>query len=135
MNRKQAREMAFQALFQMALSDTDRATALEALNGDGRPVDPYVTRLIEGVSDHIEDIDRLIEAHLDHWSFSRIGNVDRTLLRLSVCELLYFEDIPEAVSINEAVVLAKKYGDEEVGKFVNGVLSGVARRLHDNSER
>ncbi|RYL92351.1 transcription antitermination factor NusB [Sporolactobacillus sp. THM7-4] len=132
MNRRQAREMALQALFQMTLSGTDQATALESLSEDHQPADPFVDRLLKETTAHSEGIDRLIRKHLDHWSFDRVGNIDKTILRLAVCELLYFDDVPNAVSMNEAIELCKKYGDEQTRKFVNGVLSGISGEIDNN---
>ncbi|GGL55474.1 transcription antitermination factor NusB [Sporolactobacillus putidus] len=129
MNRRQAREMALQALFQITLSDTDRETAIEAVKTDSKPVDPFVDRLLNETVAHEKEIDRLIGKHLVHWSFDRIGNIDKTILRLAVCEMLYFDDVPKTVTINEAIELCKKYSDEETRRFVNGVLSGISKEI------
>ncbi|MDD9149301.1 MULTISPECIES: transcription antitermination factor NusB [unclassified Sporolactobacillus] len=130
MNRRQAREMALQALFQITLSDTDKKTAIEAVKKeDGKPVDPFVDRLLNETIAHQQEIDQLIGKHLVHWSFGRIGNIDKTILRLAVCEMLFFNDVPKTVTMNEAIELCKKYGDEETRKFVNGVLSGISKEI------
>lgn len=127
MNRRQAREMALQVLFQMTLSGTDRQTAIDAVNEAGKPVDRFVYRLIDETISHEADIDKLIGRHLVNWSFERLGNIDKTILRLAACEILYFDDVPENVSINEALELCRTYGDEQTRKFVNGVLSGISK--------
>lgn len=129
MNRRQAREMALQALFQITLSDTDRETAIEAVKTDSQPVDPFVDRLLNGTMAHEKDIDLLIRKHLAHWSFERVGNIDKTILRLAVCEMLYFDDVPNTVAMNEAIELCKKYSDEQTRRFVNGVLSGISKEI------
>ncbi|RYM06016.1 transcription antitermination factor NusB [Sporolactobacillus sp. THM7-7] len=131
MNRRQAREMAMKALFQMSVGNTDQKTAIDVLNNADRAVDPFVTRLLNETTAHLKEIDRLIEKHLTHWSFERIGNIDRTILRLAVCELLYFDDVPNAVCMNEAVELCKRYGDEKTRRFVNGVLSGISGEMEN----
>ncbi|WP_100488239.1 transcription antitermination factor NusB [Sporolactobacillus pectinivorans] len=129
MNRRQAREIALQVLFQTTLSNTDRKIAIDAVNGEGVPVDPFVVRLLNEISSHETEIDRQIKAHLVNWSFDRIGNIDKTILRLAICEMLYFDDIPTTVSINEAVELCRKYGDEQTRKFVNGILSSISKEI------
>ncbi|TGA96387.1 transcription antitermination factor NusB [Sporolactobacillus shoreae] len=129
MNRRQAREMALQVLFQMTLSSTDRETAIDAVNENGLPVDPYVSRLLDEIGLHEKEIDQLIKEHLVNWSFDRIGNIDKTILRLAVCEMMYFEDVPTTVSINEAIELCRKYSDEVTRKFVNGVLSSISKEI------
>jgi N utilization substance protein B len=129
MNRRQARKMALQALFQMTLSNTDRVTALEAVHDSGDPTDPFVNHLLDQTLDHEKEIDSLISKHLQNWSLDRVGNIDKTILRLAVCEILYLDDIPVTVSVNEAVELCKIYSDEQTRKFVNGVLSGISKEI------
>ena len=82
------------------------------------------TRKILGL---IPQIDIIIEKHSDKWSVSRMGKVELSILRLAVYELLYDDAVPEKVAINEAVELAKKYGQDNAGKYVNGVLAGIAK--------
>ncbi|MCQ2011479.1 MAG: transcription antitermination factor NusB [Sporolactobacillus sp.] len=133
MNRREARKMALQALFQMTLSKTDRAMALEAVNDSGKPIDSFVDRLLDQTLKNEEDIDQLISKHLQNWSLDRIGNIDKTILRIAVCEILYFDDIPITVSVNEAIELCKIYSDEQTRKFVNGVLSGISKEIETKS--
>ena len=79
------------------------------------------------IEERIPKIDVLIEAHSDKWTVQRMGKVELSILRLAVYELLFDETVPEKVAINEAVELAKKYGQDNAGSFVNGILSGVIR--------
>ncbi|WP_028983831.1 transcription antitermination factor NusB [Sporolactobacillus terrae] len=132
MNRREARQLALQALFQMTLSDIDRKSAIDAVKDEGESVDPFVTRLLDQTLDHEEAIDQLISKHLKNWSLDRVGNIDKTILRLAVCEIMYFDDIPLTVSVNEAVELCKIYSDEQTRKFVNGVLSGISKEIETN---
>ena len=81
----------------------------------------------ERIQQLIPEIDSKIEAHSEKWSIDRMGKVELSILRLAVYELLYDETIPEKVAINEAVELAKKYGQDNAGSFVNGILSGVIK--------
>ncbi len=84
---------------------------------------------LAAVQDHHEDIDRLITENLDNWTLERIARTDLAILRTAVAEMLYVESIPVSVSINEAVDLAKKYGDERSYAFVNSVLGKISRSL------
>ncbi len=75
----------------------------------------------------IPEIDKVIEKHSDKWSIDRMGKVELSVLRLAVYEILYDDSVPDKVAINEAVELAKKYGQDNAGKYVNGVLAGVVK--------
>jgi len=81
------------------------------------------------VQDHHEDIDRLINDNLDNWTLERIAKTDLAILRTAVAEMLYVDSIPVSVSINEAVDLAKKYGDERSYAFINSILGKISRSL------
>ena len=84
---------------------------------------------LEAVQEHHEDIDKLIDDNLENWTFARIAKADLAILRTALAEMLYVDSIPVSVSINEAVELAKKYGDDRSYKFVNSVLGKIARSL------
>lgn len=124
MKRHTAREKAFQILFQMDLNDLDPNEVLKEQN-DTEEIDSFLEGLVQGVAAHREIIDALISKHLENWTIQRIASVEKTILRIATYEITYLEDIPTSVSINEAVDLANKYGDEKSGKFVNGVLSKI----------
>ncbi len=117
-SRRKAREEAFKMLFQIDV------------NEDIEPnfVSPFTERIVQGVIEHKEKIDRLIEKYLINWTLERISLVDKTLLRMAIYEICFEDDVPFAVSINEAVELAHKYGDEKSGKFINGVLSNIIKK-------
>ncbi|GAA0331508.1 transcription antitermination factor NusB [Oceanobacillus sp. FSL W7-1293] len=124
MNRHKAREKAFQTLFQLDMNEDEVSLAMESLKEEERK-DVFLSMLIEGVITYKEAIDSKISENLEKWSLERVASVERTILRLAVYELLYMEDIPQNVTINEAVELAHTFGDEQSGKFINGVLSKV----------
>jgi transcription antitermination protein NusB len=128
MKRRTAREKALQALFQVDVSKTDPE---EAIKNVSEKDDPFLRQLVLGTVEHLSEIDSLIEEHLENWTLERLGNVDRALLRLAVFEMKYLEEIPFSVSMNEAVEIAKIYGDEKSGKFINGVLSKVKEALSE----
>jgi transcription antitermination protein NusB len=129
LSRRLSREVAFRALFQVDVGKCGRLLALRHSLA-GFDLDPaeeqFVRELVEGVLEHQPELDELIRRHLVKWELHRIPAVDRNLLRLALYEILHRPDIPNAVAINEALELAKKYGSsgEAVG-FINGVLDRV----------
>ncbi|HEX7064590.1 MAG TPA: transcription antitermination factor NusB [Bacillales bacterium] len=128
MNRRTARQKAVQSLFQMDISGTEPTEAIANVLEEDERADVFLSDLVNGTLQHLDDIDPLIEKHLEHWNMKRIGNVDRCILRMAVFELSHMEDIPRNVTLNEAVELAKMFGGEESGRFVNGVLSKIAKQ-------
>ncbi|RLB93364.1 MAG: transcription antitermination factor NusB, partial [Deltaproteobacteria bacterium] len=90
-----------------------------------RSCQPLFTELVQGVRRHLHQIDRIIERFSSNWKLSRMAAVDRNVLRLAVYELLCRPDIPSKVSINEAIDIGKKYGTEESGAFINGILDAI----------
>ena len=85
----------------------------------------FIKETVEGVSKHIKEIDELIQKHAPEWPLNQISAIDRNVLRLGIYELVYSPDIPSKVAINEAIELAKTFGSESSGKFVNGVLGTI----------
>lgn len=121
MKRREAREKAVQTLFQL---DGTELPAEEAISYiiEG-PIDPFYELLVKGTRDHLIEIDATLVEKLENWSLERLPKIERTVLRLATYELLYNEDIPHRVAVNEAIELCKTFGDEKSGRFVNGVLS------------
>ncbi len=122
-----------QVLFQM---DINNDFSLESLN---RFLDnfqfsdsemKYIAKTIPVILENLQTIDNTIVESLYSWSFNRLANVDRSILRVSVYELLYRDDIPSEVSINEAVEISKEFGSNESPKFINGILGSIYRNLH-----
>mgnify|MGYP003776268641 CR=1 FL=1 len=129
MKRRTAREKALQALFQIDVSNTDPSSAIEHVL-EGEPGDDYLTKLVLGVVEQKNEIDPLIKENLEKWTIDRLATVDRNLLRIAIYELKYFRDeIPENVILDEAIEIAKIYGDEQSSRFVNGLLSKVKEKL------
>lgn len=125
MKRRTAREKALQALFQIDMSQAAVNDAIEHVLDD-QPNDEYLTDLVNGVVLHKEQIDALIKKNLTKWTIERLANVDRNLLRLATYELLYKKgDVPPNVVLDEAIEIAKLYGDDQSSRFVNGVLSKI----------
>lgn len=137
MTRRDAREAAFVALFQMDVGRASAESAMEtALRGRriGEKNLGYLRSAVLGARKHRESIDKTVSRLAIGWSLDRMSAVDRNLLRLAVYEILHLDDVPVNVSINEAVALAKKFGGDESGKFVNGILGRLARELVENPE-
>lgn len=126
MKRHIAREKAFQILFQLDMIDEDIEQEIQEQLEEVEE-DEFLHNLVKGVVKERSTIDEKISANLDKWSFHRIPSVEKTVLRIATYEINYLSDIPENVSINEAVELAKRYGDDKSGRFVNGVLSKIIK--------
>lgn len=129
MSRRKSREQAFALLFEKSFNDQPvEELASGAAEARDIEMDAFTMELASGAEAKVEELDALIEAHSHKWSKSRISRVALAVLRLAAFEMLHVEDTPQEVAINEAVELAKRYGGEEDGSFVNGVLGGIARR-------
>jgi transcription antitermination protein NusB len=127
-NRRQARECALEALYRLDLvGDEPEHTIAEILlrKNPSEEAETYLRRLVDSVLGNQQEIDAALRKHLSRWRLERLTVLDRAILRLAAAELLFFDDVPPKVSINEAVEIAKKYGDDDAGKFVNGVLDSI----------
>jgi N utilization substance protein B len=129
LSRKKTRELLMQLVYQMTLledfSESASASFLEEhadVTGEEAPDMAYFDRLLEAIREHLLEIDEMLEVASDHWKIRRIAKVDLAILRLAAAEIRYLEDIPQKVSIDEAVQLGRKYGGDNSSKFVNGVL-------------
>jgi transcription antitermination protein NusB len=131
--RREGRELALTYLYQIDLGVEDLASVKAQLATDRRAsvrVRKFAEALVEGVWEHRVAVDELIVRHLQHWKLERLTRTDRGLLRLGVYEMRFDPEVPDKVAINEAVEIGKKFGGDESGKFINGVLDAV---LHDRS--
>jgi N utilization substance protein B len=148
--RRRAREMALQMLYQSdlggascsqifsefrpiqgaagPLTENGSPAAGAPLQGTrGEQAFAYAKNLVEGTLAHREEIDTLIRSQAEHWRLERMPAVDRNILRLAVYEFLYETDVPKLVVLDEAIELAKEYGTEQSGRFVNGLLDGILK--------
>ncbi|TXK83427.1 transcription antitermination factor NusB [Paenibacillus sp. N3.4] len=144
MKRRVAREIALQSLYQIQMNE---ATPLEAakiaiheaendneaqLDVAGEKIEPaYIHELVEGTYSNKVRIDELLEEYLKGWQMDRLSRIDREVLRLAAYEMLYRDDVPPKVVVNEAIDLAKHYGTDESGKFVNGVLGKMIKEVDE----
>jgi N utilization substance protein B len=127
--RRDARELALQALYQLDVDDADPVHGLSLFwtHFAGPPgAESFARELVDGVRANHERIDALIGESAEHWRLSRLSRVDLNLLRLATFELLARPDIPASVTINEAIEIARRFGSGDSASFVNGVLDHVA---------
>ena len=134
MKRQKSREKAMELLFSMELSKNSYEetieTFIEDYEMDLKTIDvDYIKNVVKVVTDNLEDIDSRIVNALVNWKLDRVSKVNLTILRLAVGEMLFVDDVPGSVAINEAVELTKKYSDEKSTSFVNGVLDKVLKTL------
>lgn len=129
MTRREEREQAFVLLFEKSFNQEieleelyEFAVENEAITGSD-----FIKNLVFKTWANVEDIDSIIEKYSHGWKISRISKVALAVLRLAICEIIYFEDIPVGVSINEAVELCKKYAAKDDSAFVNGILGSVSK--------
>ena len=130
MKRSQARELAMQLLFSMEARNDFSTECKDAFLEFYPPENQknYVNSVYGAFADHMEEVDAAIEANAEHWHKDRIAKVDLAVLRVAIAEMTFAEEpTPEGVAINEAVNIAKKFGSEESGRFVNGVLGNYSR--------
>jgi transcription antitermination protein NusB len=129
--RHKARELALMILYELDFRPASVDRVLEEFwRGTVVPseVQAFAEALVRGAVENAGELDKTIQSNAAHWSLARIAPVERNILRLAAFELLYRDDIPERVAINEAIELAKTYGSEESGAFVNGILDQI--RIH-----
>jgi N utilization substance protein B len=137
--RRQGRTLAFQVLFGLAFDPhfkTDQVSLRRTfadnpavMDCDSEEAVSFASQLFMGICEHLDAIDKVIGKHSDHWKIGRIGKVELAILRLALYEILHRQDIPLKVAINEAIELAKSFGDENSRAFVNGILDAVARAV------
>lgn len=131
-DRRKAREFALQFLFSEEFKNADSLKQLEVFKKNFEIEDDvfaYTREIIDGVRENQTRIDKMIEDHLKNWKLNRISHVERNILRLSVYEIVFKKEdpIPYKASINEAVEIAKKFGNTESSRFINGILDQIAK--------
>lgn len=129
-----------QTLYQWDFNSADKATVLQYLQKNKQEFAPefddhgFMNDLINAVVDKKKDIDKYIEKYAPEWPIDQITTVDRNILRIGVFELVFSDEVPSKVAINEAIELAKSFGGQASGKFVNGVLGAIYKDLSDNGK-
>ena len=126
--RRKSRELALQALFYMDIHQNLSAEMLQRFCENFAPsekVRPFFLKLVAGVMETQDQLDAIIEKFSQNWRLSRMSCVDRNIMRIAVYEILCCGDIPSKVSINEAIDIGKKFGTEESGAFINGIIDSI----------
>ncbi len=129
--RREAREQAFILIFEKSFQPDCEISELVDFANENEvfTADKYAVKLVEDTYANIEKIDSLISANLKGWSSTRISKITRAILRMAVCEMLFYDDVPVGVAINEAVEVAKRFAADDEPGYINGVLGSVARSL------
>jgi len=148
MKRRLAREIVVQSLYQMEMNGVAGDEAVNIVMEEARQdneigadaaelpaIDAFTRQLLESVHRNLESIDQRLAVYLTGWQVDRLSRVDRQILRLAAYEMLFRDDVPLKVVINEAIELAKHFGLDENGKFVNGVLGKMMRERETNVQQ
>ena len=128
MKRSAARDLAFTLVFEKAFrEDSMEEIIADAIEARLIEEDAFALALVKSVGEHLEEVDSLISKYSEKWKINRLPKVTLTVLRLALCELRYFDEIPTAATINEAVELAKKYSTQDDASYINGVLGAYVK--------
>lgn len=134
MKRKRSREIAMELLFSMEISKNSYEQTIESFienyEMDLKTIDlEYIKKVMKSVTDYKEEIDEIIKNSLINWTIERVSKVNLIIVRLAISEMLYIDDVPEVVAINEAIELTKKYSDDKSVSFVNGALDKAFKNI------
>ena len=134
--RRIIREKVLQLLYAFEMNNENKEPMIKEILSDveENADKEFANNLINQVFLHKNELDELIKSKVDNWDLSRIALIDRILLRMGICEILYFSDIPPKVSINEAIEIAKVYSTSSSGKFINGILDAILDDLKRNDK-
>jgi transcription antitermination protein NusB len=130
--RRRSRELALQVLYQLDITKQDAIKAIAQSRdhfSEKEERDGFAERIVVGVLEHGQEIDRLIEQYSENWRLDRMSMIDRNILRMALFELLYCEDIPPKVTLDEAIELGKRYGSGDSGSFINGILDRIQNEV------
>jgi N utilization substance protein B len=134
--RRKSRELAMEALFYMDMRESFTAQAMAHFRSArqvGARALPFFIELVEGVTANRSCIDAIIEQYSSNWKIGRMAGVDRNVLRIAVFEILFCPEVPVKVSLNEAIDIGKRYGAEDSGAFINGILDSIHIALADGA--
>jgi N utilization substance protein B len=127
--RHKARELALQVLFQWDIHHGTSGWLKEFWDQNPVSAEPrrFAETLFEGVISHVTELDKLLGQYAENWAVSRMAVIDRNVLRIAVYELLHLADVPARVTMNEAIDIVKRFGDDQSGAFVNGILDRMLK--------
>lgn len=136
--RRLAREVALQAIYAQELSgDSIKFVGSNIIDNSeelSEELKPFARELFEKTTLYKKELDHYIKTKSENWEFERIAVIDRLIIRMAICEFLYFDDIPPKVSISEAIEIAKKFSTDDSSAFVNGILDAVLHMINEQSE-
>ena len=130
--RRSSRELALKFLYQSELNEgnvDEQMGSFMERNSSKDEIDVFMKELVEAVIKHKKEIDEIVQKFSDNWVLDRMTVIDRNILRISTCELLFNFSTPPKVAINEAVDIAKKYGNEDSPEFINGILDKIYKEI------
>ncbi len=138
--RTKGRELALQMLFSLTFIPENKINIdnkfeqfldsfFDIKDGINPKVIQFAKELVSGVIDHVQELDKIIEEHSENWKIERIGKVELSILRLSIYEMLYRDDVPYKVAINEGIELTKIFAEEKSRNFINGILDAVGKKI------
>ncbi len=129
LKRREAREKALFYLYQSDLLDIDIDELIQMDLKNKKNIDQFTLKLVKGVKNNFENLNEIINLHSSNWQIDRMSILDRNMLRIALYEIMFEQEIPLKVTINEAIEISKKYGTNESGKFVNGILGKVVEEM------
>ena len=137
MNRRKSREIAMKLLFEMSINKENYEDVIENFKEhtdiDLQDIDmSYITKVLAGIHENGKEIDKNIEKHLIKWKLPRLSKMNLAILRICTYEILFEEEIPDKVSVNEGIELAKKYGEDSSPAFINGILAKMIKKDDNN---
>ncbi len=135
-NRRTVREKALQILYAYTMNKESLDALIDSMVSEVKQKADreFAKELVHKVLIHTNELDEMIKNRVDNWEMSRIALIDKILLRMGICELLYFKDIPPKVSINEVIEIAKIYSTAGSGKFINGILDAILSELKNSGK-
>ena len=137
-NRTKSREFALQMLYQVDIRKAEPQPVMvgfwRAHEPEAEDIQSFANQLVMGTIEHRDALDAIITSYADNWDLSRMAVIDRNILRLGTYELLHVQEVPAKVCINEAIELAKRFGDADSSKFINGILDAIHKKHHAKSD-
>lgn len=135
-SRRRGRELALYALYAIEMSHNPLEEVKQDVIGrenDSGAIKAFAEQLFRNAISHIDELNEIIKRKAINWDFNRIAIIDKLILRIAICEFLYFEDIPPKVTIDEAIEISKKYSTAKSGQFINGILDSVLLELRNEN--
>lgn len=135
MKRRKEREFALQALYALEFNDDSIVEVLENFSDDQKKyASAFARDLIRQCSEHREELDDFITPQLRNWEYGRVAIIDKILLRMAAAEFMYFESVPPEATLNEMIEISKEFSTERSGKFINGIMDAILKKLRKDGK-